>query len=189
MPEITGAPKMALPSVGKRSTASPLSRDMKCSMPSASPNTTALPTIKGALKPRCISLSEVHNTSPVAAFQAVMRSEASAPKTVCSSAATPSVPPPARVHFKVPSCASTQPTAAWKDRAQTMSPTLDAGATKSAKRSTSLVPRGEATATSNLTLPSRGSRPTKRAPWPTSSVSLKAAITPACAKVNGSLGR
>ena len=73
--------------------------------------------------------------------------------------------------------------------AQTTSPTRSAGPIRSARRSTSLVPRGLATATSQRTVPRSGSRPVRRWPWPTSSVSLNAATTPGCDSVRGSPGR
>ena len=51
-----------------------------------------------------------------------MRSEASAPNSSSASPATASVPPICLVHMMRPRSASTQPTAAWNERAQSMSP-------------------------------------------------------------------
>ena len=53
-----------------------------------------------------------------------------------------------------------------------MSPTRSAGPTRSARRSTSLVPRGEPIGTSQRSAPLSGSMPARRGPWPTTSVSL-----------------
>ena len=86
-----------------------------------------------------------------------------------SSASPPiaSVPPTVLVQATVPRSASTQPTAAWNERAQTRSPTRSAGPIRSASRSTSLAPRGEPIGTSQRTVDATGSMPAMRGPWPT----------------------
>jgi hypothetical protein len=92
------------------------------------------------------------------ARQAVMRSLASAPKTKLGIGRHGVGAAHAALHSRRPrGPASTQPTADWKARAQTRSPTRTAGPTRSARRSTSLVPRGDATATSQRTVPRSGS--------------------------------
>ncbi len=96
---------------------------------------------------------------------------------------------PCLVHATEPSCASTQPTAAWNERAQTRSPTRTTGPTRSARRSTSFAPRGEPSGTSQRSADVVGSKPAIRGPWPTTSVFLNAASTPVCASISGSPGR
>ena len=136
-----------------------------------------------------MSASDVQATSPVAVFQAVSRSEASAPKISSTSPATASVPPIALVQTICPSWASTQPTAAWNERAQSRSPVRTTGPIRSASRSTSLAPRGEPSGTSQRSVDESGSKPAMRGPWPATSVSLNAVMTPDCESVSGSPGR
>ena len=76
------------------------------------------------------------------------------------------------VQATLPSCASTQPTAAWNERAQIRSPTRTTGPTRSASRSTSLAPRGEPSGTSQRSDAVIGSKPAMRGPWPTTRVFL-----------------
>ena len=64
-----------------------------------------------------------------------------------------------------------------------------AGPIRSARRSTSLVPRGEPTGTSQRMVPRVGSMPARRGPWPATSVSLNAVSTPMCSSVSASPGR
>ena len=85
--------------------------------------------------------------------------------------------------------ASTQPTAAWKARAQTTSPTRSAVPTRSTRRSTSLVPRGEPTGTSQRTLPGSGSMPTRRGACPRPACPCTAISTPDCRNASASPGR
>ena len=107
------------------------------------------------------------------AFQAVMRSLASAPTTSSVSPPTACCPPTLRVQSSVPLSASRAGRPPTGRRARTACRRRAApGPTRSARRSTSLVPRGLASATSQRTLPRSGSSPTSRGPCPTSRVSL-----------------
>jgi hypothetical protein len=83
-----------------------------------------------------MSASEVQATSPVGVRQALIRSDASAPNSSSASPLMASVPPTFLVQATLPSCASTQPTAAWNERAQIRSPLRTTGPIRSARRST-----------------------------------------------------
>ena len=87
--------------------------------------------------------------------------------------------PTLRDHLRTPRAASTQPTDDWNARTQTEDCRRTAGPIRSARRSTSFVPRGDATATSQRTLPRKGSTDARRGPCPTIRVSPKGRITPA----------
>ena len=104
------------------------------------------PTTSGARQPRCSSRSAVQAAVAVVAPPGGDAVAASAPNTSCGVAAECRRAADGLVHSSVPRSASTQPTAAWNARAQTVSPTRLTGPTRSARRSTSLVPRGVASA-------------------------------------------
>ena len=123
------------------------------------------------------------------ARQALTRSLASAPNTRSASPARAVMPPLLRDQSVAPRAASAQPMAFWKARMQTRSPTRTMGPTRSARRSTSLLPRGVARAASHCTVPRSGSTPARRGPWATSSVLRKLPMTLGWARVSGSFGR
>jgi hypothetical protein len=118
-----------------------------------------------------------------------MRSLASAPKISSSSPPMALMPPVLRAQSSRPVSASTQPTAAWNERAQTRVPSRTGGPIRSARRSTSLLPRGVPTGTSQRSAPRVGSMPARRGPWPATSVSFTPVSTPMCSSVSASPGR
>ena len=88
-----------------------------------------------------------------------------------------------------PRSASTQPTAAWKARAQSTSPIRTAAPPDRPGARPRWCRAARPPAPPSARVPRSGSSPASRAPCPTTSVSLNGSSTPACASVSGSPGR
>ena len=89
---------MAEPSVVRRLSSEPSSRDSMCTRPVLSPTTTERPRASGAVSPRCSSRSLTQARSPLSRRQASTLPSASVPNTSWSSPFTPSAPLAGLVH-------------------------------------------------------------------------------------------